>query len=190
MRLMIFAAVAMLAACQPSAPAPGAAPKQEAAPEKTQVQETLAVSVLKYVPSKSDPDGDAEFRGPMTFQETAAPEGQPPSKEKRYRFTWMDGKHVVVAVEAGKANGKAKIDGPLTLEKALGAPAGAAIDLLAVEIEDGPIEDPDYTPLCGIRPVMHIAMYRRENTITLATTSRNFGPEGGCSNTIAYDLAP
>lgn len=190
--MMIAVAGLALAACQQPA-----APKAEDA-AKTQAATTDGAktdpATVAYAPDPSDAEGDAFFRGPMTLQESAGEGGAP----KRYRFAWMGGKHTVIAVEAGAADGKAVIDTdekgkPITLAGALRASPGDTIALLQVEAEDGPGPgNPDYTPLCGIRPVDYIAMVKSADTVALATSNGNFGGEGarGCSNLILYKKAP
>jgi hypothetical protein len=103
----------------------------------------------------------------------------------------MDGKHIVTATETGAADGRWKIDGSLTLARALGAGPKGKIALLQVDQEDGPAPDGDYTPLCGMRVVNLIALYRDGDRLALATTSNTFdnGNPGGCSNAISYQRA-
>lgn len=185
-RLMIMAALGLaVAACQqPTAPKAADAPKAETA--------KVEPANVAYQPDPSDVDGDAEFRGPMTVQESAGD-----AAGKRYRFTWMDGKHIVIAVAVGAADGKAVIDTdergkPITLASALRAKDGETITLLQVEAEDGPGPgDPDFTPLCGIRPVDYIALRQAGETLALATSNGNFGGPGarGCSNLMLYKKA-
>lgn len=189
MRLLLATIAALgLAACQP-APAP---PAKTEAPAETGAPIAAAES---FIPLDGD-DEDSGFRGPMTVAVSAPTAGAPGAGNgQRYKFVWAGGKHEVVAVEVGAANGAAVIDTleggkPLTLQTAVRAPAGAAIPLLAVEIEN--VSGPEVTPLCGMRPVTHIAIYRAGDLLTLATSVGAFGEPNarGCSNTIAYKVAP
>jgi hypothetical protein len=178
-----------LAACQPPAGAPKA---DDAAPPKAVEAPTKSAPVVqRFSPAGGEAD-DSSFRGPMTLE--AAP-GAAAGGGKRYRFGWRDGQHAVLAVEVGAAKADAVIDidekrKPITLASAVGAPAGASIILLAVEDETLPLGDPDFTPLCGIRTITHIALYEAGDRLTLATSSGAFGTPGarGCSNAISYTV--
>lgn len=187
--LMIVAAMGWaLAACQQPAPsttqpaskthaAKAAAPKAD-------------VTVVAYAPDPADRDGDAASRGPMSVQESSGADGL-----KRYRFTWMNGAHTVIVSQLGSADGQAVIDTidnkPLTLAQSLGAQDGETIQLLAVENESGPMDDPDFTPICGIREVEYFAFLQRGESLALATSVGNFGGPGarGCSNLMLYKKA-
>jgi hypothetical protein len=176
-----FGALA-LAGCMP-APAP-AQSNADAPPAADEAFAPLDLTKGEMFTPAGGQDDDSSFRGPMRLLEL------PKSKDgaARYAFAWMDGKHVVTATEVGAADGAWKIDGPLTLAAALGAGAQGKIALLQVDEEDGPAPDPNYTPLCGVRVVNLIALYRDADKVALATTSRAFtdGNDGGCSNAITY----
>jgi hypothetical protein len=136
-----------------------------------------------FTPIGGDAD-DSDFRGPMQLVEL--PIGK--DGAARYAFVWMGGKHVVTATAVGAAEGAWKIDGKLTLARALAAAPKGKITLLQVDDEQGPLDDPGFTPLCGVRIVNLIALYRDGDKLALATTSSAFadGNPGGCSNAISY----
>lgn len=178
-----------VAGCQPSPPPSN--PKAETVRQ----DDGRRADLERFMPAGA-PDSDDVALGPMTL-ETAATTAAGPGADQRFRFGWMNGQHEVIAVVAGVADGKAVIDRlsdgkPLTLAAALGAANADPIALLAVELENGPDGRADYTPLCGVRPVTHIAMLRKGDSLTLATSVGAFGAAGanGCSNTIAYAKAP
>lgn len=188
--ILILATVLAVAACQQPAP-----PKADASPPSAQTTAPSAPAQpagVAYTPDPADADGDAEFRGPMTMQESGGA-----GADKRFRFTWMDGKHTVIASVSGEADPKTVIDRdeagkPITLGQALGVKAGQTITLLSVEDESGPGPgDPNYTPLCGIRMVTDIAMLRSAEGVALATSQGAFGAPGanGCSNSMWYKKA-
>jgi hypothetical protein len=172
-----------LAGCLPAPPPLPSKAEWEAA-QSAKPQSLVTLPQGEALTPTGGPQDDSDFRGPMRLIEL------PKSKDgaARYAFVWMDGKHVVTATEIGAADGAWKIDGSLTLARALGASAKGKISLLQVDDEEGPADNPDFTPLCGIRVVNLIALYRDGEKVALATTSRAFedGNQGGCSNAITY----
>jgi hypothetical protein len=182
--VVVALAVAALACQPPQKPTP---PPTAPTP-KTQPVSAFEETVTAYLPDPAITDNDASFRGPISVT-TLAPTQE---GKARLRLTLMGGKHVVEASEVGTVAAALKIDGPLTLGKALGVAEGGQVPLYAVDSETGPNEDPNFTPMCGVRLVNLIAVHQTADKIVLATTSSSFedGNKGGCSNTIAYVKAP
>ncbi len=187
-RMLLAACLLGLAGCLPAPPPlPTKAEWEQQQQDLAKPQSLISLPQgVAFAPIGGEQD-DSSFRGPMQFVEL------PKDKDgaARYAFVWMGGKHIVTATETGAADGRWKIDGPLTLARALGAGAKGKIALLQVDQEDGPKADGDFTPLCGVRVVNLIALYRDGDRLALATTSSAFddGNPGGCSNAISYQRA-
>jgi hypothetical protein len=160
-----------LTACQP--PLPPTPPSPPPAP----------VEGALYLIDPAIAENDAEFRGPMTLQ--TEPNGA-------LRLAWMNARHIVLAEPAGPLDARLRIEGPIRLHQALGAPPDATFTLYLVRQETGPIYDPTYVPMCGVRPVTHLAVYQANGRFAFAASTGAFGAQGAraCSTAVAYLAAP